>query len=260
MVISAMTKRFLHFILSLLLILNSGCIHTASHETHKLDLESDGSKLTEPTLVNDVKIESLIYTEEKLPLEDFFQGVTQGRFKQAFAKIDLKYYPSNANNKAVKELLSQGLVPVLVKVTNNRKQILKVSEKNFALQQGDKLLTPFDPYDLPNEFAHFSGEAFAANTFNVSVVVLTVIAFLAVSSPGSLNPWYCCARPKSAHSEKIVILNPLEKKIHVDYNRYIFHAQELLPGEFAQGVLFFKSNPSEFKSFQELQFQIETSP
>jgi len=219
-------------------IFNSGCIHTADHETKNIELPQTQEDLSVKNFGN-VEIRSAIYLPSKLPLSDFFSRVRRGELSEAFKKMDLNYRPSHSQNKALEDIVESGFIPVYVEIKNQGDESLSFDEKNFTIIDHQREIKAFYSESLPREFKKFSTSAAAANVVNTGIVivgfaaVLFAMIFIEKNSSGG-DPHL----PNTGGSSP-QIYNSTIKTTHVDYKNYLLSAATLKPGESKKGLLFF---------------------
>lgn len=228
---------------------STGCIHINSRETAKVEIDEDaaGNMLR----AGGLKIESLVYTPAKLPLEDFFARLSAGEFTQALREIDLRYQPSKTDNQALQELLAAGLVPVYVRVSNEGRKPVSYRESAFYLTDGASHYPPIASAELPHEFEHFSPVALGVNVYNTGVVVVGVAAMMCVlvltkgpSLGGFVDPFDAPRGSRKrddtgSNNQRSKIYNDTTKTTKVDYKDYLLTASTLPPNGSSKGLLFF---------------------
>lgn len=246
-----MKSLTLRIILILIFILNSSCIHLNSTEYRSVEIENTKAQHQETIIFEKLQIENLVYTESVYPLEEFLSKLLSGDFKEILNKIDLKYKPSNTDNKIILELIKEGLVPVYVNIKNTGPEPIKISEKNFYLSDGDVQIQALNFDRVPRSYERFNSKAVAANTYNISVVVIGTIVALAVlgiifrgaslpsgiGSGGSSKSKYSSGSVKGRDSE---ILNDTHKTTRIDYRDYLISEKTIESNESLQGLLFFR--------------------
>lgn len=249
------------FLLILVILFNSSCIHVASTEYASIDLENTKTRYEESLVVGSTKIDHLIYTESVYPLEKFLDRLIAGDFKEILKKIDLEYKPSNTDNKIILELIKEGLIPVYVSIQNNGVEPITISEKDFFLDDNNQTIQALSFRKIPHYYQRFSSDAIFANTINIGVVVVSTIVGLAalgivfkdvpianVSSGQKWNSRYdkSGARIREENSE---ILNEVRKTTQINYKKYLLSERVIEPNQSVQGLIFFKKEPTNQKIF-----------
>ena len=245
---------FTHFMLALMLVLDSSCIHLNSTENKSLNLENSKHSYQDTLNTDNLRIDNLIYTESVFPLEVFLKKLLAGDFNEALRKIDLNYKPSNVDNQIISELIKEGLVPVYVNIKNTGVESIKISEKNFYIYDLAMQTQALSSENMPKEFKRFNSKALVANVYNVGVAVVATIAALAVVSivfrgdvSGFAPKWDSKRRYSpniESKSSKSDILNKTEKTIHIDYRNYLISEQVIEPNNSLEGLLFFRFRPN----------------
>jgi len=243
-----MLRKSLVWSLSLIFVFDSGCIHTPTLE-HKMVQAPVPAVFFAEAKSGDLKTSSVVYLPSKLPLEDFFTRMGHGEFSAAFKKFDLNYRASNTNDEALRELIRNGFVPVYVLIENRGTTPMIISEKNFVLTDGVARMHAIAAHDVPIELTKFSPEAFAANTFNIGVVVVGMTALVVALAVIATNCQGNCysglsnldfhGPGSSSSSDDPPVLNDLTKITVIDYNSYLLSMKPLQPGEKAEGLLLF---------------------
>lgn len=243
-------KNFLICIsLTVVILINSSCIHTAAHINETVVLNQSDTGMNTVKL-NNLELKSYIYSQSKWPMEDFFKNMTQGEIATAFKKFDLKYQSANHQNHIINELLNDGFVPVYVKIKNQGEQPIHLNEKMFALKSDDRDFEPLIQDQIPRAFDRFNQKALAANIYNAATVTagiigfFVVIAVVAVSSNNQLNLADATSTGPSGSgsgSGNDAIFNSLNKKTHLDYKDYVLNEHTLRPNETIEKLLFFKT-------------------
>ncbi len=249
----AHSKKFFIWVISICLSFTLGCVHTKPSNTKYLKIE--GIEKVSPVVEIDsnLRLEHIIYNSSKLPLTDFFTRLTAGEFKDALTEIDIRYIPANSDNEILNELIKDGLVPAFVKVTNVSSAPIKLNEIHFYLQNGPIKYQAIHISEIPRTFKRFHPAAFAANVFNVTVVVMGyIIVALALSPLCSHN---CLmgsgSGPSASRSGDAETLNSIDKTTNIVYRDYLIQEMELSPGESIQGMLFFyNENKGDMRKFR----------
>ncbi|RZA26865.1 MAG: hypothetical protein EOP10_02155 [Proteobacteria bacterium] len=211
---------------------------------------------------NSLRIEHLIYSPAKLPLEDFFERLLAGEFKTSFQRINLLYKPATSDDKVLHELLSEGLIPVYVRMTNNDDKPYHFTEADFALDDGTHRLKAIPAADLPKALQTLHLEAVGANIYNTGVVVLAVAGIMAVmviaarGQVGSLGSGGDSGTAQPATK----IYNEITKTTYLDYENYLLTAKAIASGESGQGLLFFKATPNFDKGNIHFEFKDSSNP
>lgn len=240
--------------LSLIFILNSvACIHTESYEVKTIDSDSEKIKYTDSVSNKKLEIKSVIYSDDKFPLEEFFYELSMGRFKKSFKRARLSYKPSTTQNEILKNLLSSGLVPVYVSIKNVSLQEQKVQYSQFVLVEDENhKYSAFNPIMLPDQIKQFSPAAVTANVYNVTLVTTTalLIAILLAHSPGNLN----IPNSGGGLDSDFEIINKTEKTTRIDYRDYVIKSKTLKAQEEIRGLLFFNLESMQDTSDLKLDF------
>ncbi|RZA23600.1 MAG: hypothetical protein EOP10_12285 [Proteobacteria bacterium] len=98
--------------------LQSACIHTVSEERVSIEILALDKLGSTGASKDSLRIEHLVYTPSKLPLEDFFDRLMAGEFQESFRRINLLYTPATSDDKVLQNLLSVGMIPVYVRMEN----------------------------------------------------------------------------------------------------------------------------------------------
>lgn len=203
-------KRILSAILSASLLTTSSCIHVPSSETEKLQLHESDKAVGSPQVLNELEVRSQIVSP-------------------------------NTHSKLLKELMSQGLTPVYVKVHNNSSEPIRIEEKDFILVRGATLeMEPIANEGLPRAVHRFNPVAVAANVHNVTVTVLGifVIAAAIVAVPANGSP---DLRFYPTGHENMTVINSTTKTIYLSYQDGLLTSQVIAPGQSVEGLLFFEN-------------------
>lgn len=235
-------KIFLRVLTALLYFSTMGCIHTAKNEHQKLEVQEPSPNDFSAQLFGNLQMQTLIYDEGKLPLDDFFVRLKRGDYKKLFKKIHFDYKASNVNNKILQDLIDEGFIPVYVKIQNNGDKPIKIKEKDFALinTESNAKTLAFDSANLPKEFEHFSPKALAANIYNTGVVITGTVAVFAVMALAQGFQGYGGPFPGfGSAGEDNELYNSLQKTTTVNYQQYLISERTLKPGESVQGLLIF---------------------
>ena len=234
------THLFTRLFICVILILNASCIHTQSYVVKQMELEKDNKKLTNTLTFNKLQINSVIYSEGKFPLSDFFSKLARGDFEESFKHANLSYKPSNTSNEILRNLLSSGLVPVYVSIKNTSSSELKVSFNQFHITNGSDRYRAFNPEFLPREIKRFSPAAAAANVYNITITSasLFMVALLLASATSPYTPSY---DGHGMGNENSIVINKTEKTTRFDYKNYIINKKTLKPNEEIYGLLFFNT-------------------
>lgn len=253
----------MRMLLIVILFLNSSCIHLNATEYQTVAVEYSKAQHQETITFDKLQIENLVYTESVYPLEEFLSKLIAGDFKEVLDKIDLKYKPSNTDNKIILELIKEGLVPVYVNVKNNGPEPVKISEKNFYISDGVTQVPALSFENVPRSYKRFNSKAVVANTYNISVVVIGTVVALAVlgiifrhggfpsgiGSGGSSKTRYS----SGGMGDNDKIINTTQKTTLIDYRNYLISEQTIEPNQSVQGLLFFRHKAS--SSDLRLKFQ-----
>lgn len=243
------------------LLLNSSCIHTTSTESHFVSIKDSDKAPRNVSSINSVILEQIVYQPEQLPLEVFFRRLQGGEFVDAFKKINFNYKQSNTDNQMIREMLSDGLVPAYVRVKNTSEHPLMIKSTQFVLKVSDgKTESPaLDASEIPYQFSRFNPSAFAANVYNIGVVVIVTVAIILIlasaSNGGHMPSNFFPSESRHSHSDSEV-LNPIQKTTKLKYEDYLLNRIVLAPGAEIQGLLFFRLKPD----LQNIPSQIEFRP
>lgn len=237
-----MKKSALRLSVAVVLVLNLSCVHTRSHENAPVELSTQTTP-QKVVVYDDLKIESLLVTEDKWPAEDFFKNLQRGEMKVAFQRFDLRYKPANTDSKILRELVKDGFVPVVVRITNNGDHEKQISEKNFYLADGEQKYPALIFELIPREFERFNSAAVLANVYNVSLVTIGILGVVALMSLGTHGggplPSPIPGNSKSG-SEDSEILNSVWKKTHIEYRDLVLTDEKIAPKQTLERIVFFK--------------------
>ncbi|OFZ31740.1 MAG: hypothetical protein A2622_04000 [Bdellovibrionales bacterium RIFCSPHIGHO2_01_FULL_40_29] len=240
----------LKILLTVVLLLNSSCIHLNSTDHKSVELENSKPLYQETIIFEKLQIENFIYTESVYPLEKFLKELVAGDFNEVLSKIDFNYKPSNTDNKIILELIKEGLVPVYVNIKNTGSNTVKISEKNFYITDGVAQVQALSLENIPRSFKRFNSKSVAANAYNMSVVFVGTVAALVVlgiiSHGGTLpgDVWSGWGSKKHSSDGKNKILNDTDKTTQIDYKNYLISEQTIEPNKNLQGLLFFRYTPA----------------
>ncbi len=128
-----------------------------------------------------------------------------------------------------------------MKVTNVSSSPVKLNEIHFYLQNGPIKYQAIHISEIPRTIKRFHPAAFAANVFNVTVVVMaSIIVALALSPLCSHNcPMGFGSRSSASQSGDSEVLNSIDKTTNIVYQDYLIQEMELASGASIQGMLFF---------------------
>lgn len=235
-----MRSHFVSLFVALQFLITS-CIHTAKNENKNLEMQEPALTENSVQQFGDLQIQTFIYDDGKLPLEDFFSRLKRGDYKNMFRQIHLDYKPSNVKNQVLEDLIDQGFRPTYVRVRNTGPHARHITEKDFLWvhQDAKKNTRAFSSPSLPKEFGHFSPKALAANVYNTGVVVTGFAAYMAafiVVTAGKGGPTPGMFPEMLGDGE---VYNPVQKITTVNYQNYLLNEQILQPGQTAQGLLIF---------------------
>ena len=247
------------FLLILIFILNSSCVHLNSTDYQAVDLESSKVSNQQTITFDKLQIENLVYTENVYPLEESLRKLVAGDFDEVLNNIDFKYKPSNTDNKIILELLKEGLVPVYVNVKNTGSEPAKISEKNFYISGGAEHVQAMNLKNVPRSFKRFNAKAIAVNAYNISVVVVGTVVALAmlgiifkggsfpsgIGSGGSSKGRYSSSG--GGAQDKNTVINDTQITTKIDYRKYLISEQTIEPNQSIQGLLFFRVSPASSK-------------
>lgn len=243
-------KKWIYYFIISSIVFNTGCIHTSSF--HKESIELSDAKPNQNQYFEKIKVQSLIYTPEKLPLEDFFSRLKKGEFVNAFKKMDLNYESSNANNKALKKMIDRGYIPVYVEFLNEGAEPVTLSEKFFKLSDGSFQKSAIPQQELPNYFKNIDPNAIAANVFNTGAVIVGFAAMMAVFVMAKGGGEGGTGLPSSLNGE---VYNNIKHTTKIDYQDYLISEKTINPGEAQKGLLIFRLDESEEKENLKLIFE-----
>jgi hypothetical protein len=220
---------------------NLSCVHTLSKESQVVNANEVEKPLDAASVVGPFKLQSLVYTESKLPLEEFFRRLTAGEFKKAFTSLDLRYRASNTDNKIMRELISDGFVPAYVRVQNISDKTQEISEKQFSITNGPIRAQAIQAEHIPREFKRINGKALAANVLNVGTVVVgmaALVGVLVLLKPSQFEPSAGSGAGVGSDSNTKVF-NQTHLTTEIDYRDLVIRKKTLAPGEMAEGLLIF---------------------
>lgn len=227
----------MRFLICITLIFNTSCIHTKSNEIKQVELEKEKNTFTNTLLLKNLEIKSIVYSETKFPLSDFFNRLMEGEFKESIKQANLNFKPSNTENEIMHDLLGNGIVPAHVFIKNVSNNEIKLSFKQFYLSNGNERHVAFNPDYLPNEIKQFSPTAVAANVYNFTVVVTITFMIALLLSP--ISHYSSGPYGGGYHKKKDDIFNETDKTIRIDYKNYVISEKILRPGEETNGLIFF---------------------
>ncbi|MBL7672281.1 MAG: hypothetical protein JNM39_17510 [Bdellovibrionaceae bacterium] len=221
---------------------NQACIHVKSHERAAVHLpdEQGENQGVEMQKGDGFEIISILYRPSKLPLSDFFARMRKGEFQEAFRKIDLNYKQSNANDKAIIELVAHGYIPAYVQFKNTGSSSISFDEKNFSIVSESDQVKAFYADQLPYEFKSFNPTAAAANVYNIGVVtvgffaVVLAMAIVSTSAKGSAD------FPNLKGLNIGPVLNETDRTMNIEYKDFLIHNTQLNSRGTSKGLLFFK--------------------
>lgn len=264
-----MNKRLISLTLAASLLFHTSCIHTDS--TEKLSIEVLEIKKVNRQIpsTNKLRIEHLVYSPSKLPLEDFFERAMAGEFREAFKRINLSYKPATSDNKVLERLLDANIIPVYIRATNNEDKIEEMKVSDFTLDDGHLTLRAIHPDDLPTVLESYNVKALGANVYNTGVVliavagIMTAALFLAYSGQ---SPFPAFSEPfdsddpqddlSSGEPRKSRVFNETTKRSEIDYQHFLLKDRKLLPGKKARGLIFFDAGGNDGREFDKGKFKI----
>ncbi len=236
------SKLLLHFFIGLSLALTSACVHVSTSENKSLDLESPNFKQkSESKTQAPLKTEAIIYNQSKYPLSKFFKKLMAGELKDAIAKVDLNYVPSNSDNTILKELIDDGYVPVLVRIENPTSEAMQIDESSFTLNYNQGSYSAIPSGDVPREFKRLNPNAIAANIYNVSAIVVTGSVILLTAAAGNKGGYVEPTLFFEKDPIKSNVINNTMKTTHINYQNLLMSSRTLNPGKKTQGLLFFRN-------------------
>ncbi|MES2746621.1 MAG: hypothetical protein V4655_14405 [Bdellovibrionota bacterium] len=238
-----MQKRIICSLLLFSMTLQSACIHTVSEERVSIEILALDKLGSTGASKDSLRIEHLVYTPSKLPLEDFFDRLMAGEFQESFRRINLLYTPATSDDKVLQNLLSVGMIPVYVRMENKDTRPYIFNEGDFTLDDGAQRLKAIPAAQLPKALKKFHVGAVGANIYNTGVVVLVVAGIMAVMAIAARGQVGNIPTGNSlVNSEpETRIYNATTKTTHLDYKNYLLTARTIAPGESGQGLLFFRA-------------------
>lgn len=257
-----MRRHFSTLLLSVTLTLTA-CIHTKSRELIYLDLgkaDKLGSSAPATPTPSGLVISRLIYTQDKLPLEDFFRRLKNGEFREAIGDVNLGE-SGNTDNRLLRYLLDHGLVPVYVRIRNDGSVPQRLSETDFYLDAGKQHVRAMARESVPREFEKFHTEALAANVINVTTTIIVGVAVVLVLASALGNCHNCgdlfngidgSGRGSAGSSDSMI--NKTTFTTQIGYREHLLGPMLLEPGATVEGVLFFRMDPAGARNY-ELRFE-----
>ncbi|MBI4347779.1 MAG: hypothetical protein HY553_13060 [Elusimicrobia bacterium] len=242
-----------------LAMLLAGCISVKDQERHRVGPAAVPAENREDQLqrtsVGGVELRSFVYKPRLLPLEDFFKRIARGDLKEAIRRADLRYSPSNADDKALKTLLKHGIAPAYIDVANTGGAPVDLSRLRLALADSGSRFEPIPNDQLPKVFEEFNPKAAAANVYNTGAAIVGCAAALAVLAAGVVaggDPFggfgvlgVLGELPGFLDDE---VYNELKKTTHVEYDGLLWKPGVLAPGERARGLVFFRAGSADWTS------------
>jgi hypothetical protein len=237
-------KYWLSLFLCISLFFNGGCIHPSAIEDKSLNLSGTDKTPESRVAHSTLQIESIVYSQTKWPLTDFFERLMDGEFRDSIAKVDLRYTPSNTQNEILRELIDDGFIPVFVNIKNTSSIPIKISESQFYLESDSSHIPAIAADRVPRMFKRFSPEAVAASVYNVGVVVVTSAVLLAAlvaiaKDNNGFNQMYFGDMPALSGPQNSTVINDPEKTTKINYRNYLISKREIPPYSEVQGLLFF---------------------
>lgn len=244
--------------LLLAVVFLGACVHVEPPAPKTVDYRSADAQRLSPMMqeaaAGPLRLRSVVYKPGALPLGAFFGKLSRGELKSAFASVHFKYVPSNVDDEALRLLIKRGYVPVFVAVTNAGAAPVDARALRLSLSDASLDLAPIPNEDLPREFAGLDPKALAANTYNVTAVVVGTAVLigsvlgLCILAGQEHQPFAPGTGPDTTHiggagGDGLFgdVFNPVRVDTPVDYNGLLFSPGTLAPGETARGLLFFKA-------------------
>ncbi|MBI5200329.1 MAG: hypothetical protein HY925_01980 [Elusimicrobia bacterium] len=245
-------------VLLAILLLTNGCISVKDSERHRIASQSVYRKAAQESLretaAGGLAVRSFVYKPRLLPLEGFFKRFARGDFKEAFLRANLRYSPTNADDKALRALLNHGIAPALVEVSNKGAQPLDLSAVRLTLTDSRTTLEPIPNAELPKVFSDFNPKAAAANVYNTGAAVVGCAAALTVLAVGVIaggdlfgGAGTVGSLPELFDGE---VYNELKKTTEVDYDGLLWKPRTLAPGETARGLVFFRAGSADWTALR----------
>jgi hypothetical protein len=243
----------------------AGCISVRERETRAVDAAAMARRNLERQFsdarVGSLQVRSLVFKPRELPLSDFLAKIAHGDYRTALKVAHLRYAPSNIDDAAIRTLVREGFVPVLVEITNAGTAPADLRRVALALDDDGRSLEPIPNDSLPRLFEALNPKAMAANVYNTGAVVIGSVAVV-VTVAGTL--WAECMddRAKNSPLDLPYILddmlkafdgdlyNAATKTTIVDYSGLLWSAPTIPPGGAARGLLFFRKNDPDWEALR----------
>lgn len=232
---------FLKLSLAIIIFLNTGCIHLRTGESIKVELTEENGISKQST--ESYELRSMVYSEDKYPLEDFLKKLGRGDFENSLKNINLNYKPANTDNIIFKKLISNGYTPAYFSYQNKTNTDIKINYKQFALTDGQNSVAPLSPIVIPKKIEKFNTKALAANTYNVTITVTGVVLLvlmLAYLQVPNLN-----LHGVDYTQDDYKVLNPLDYTTRIDYQNFLLFERTIKPNESISGLIFFEKRKTD---------------
>ncbi len=241
--------------LAVLTAFSSGCISVRERERHRTAADAvPGAGALQRASTGEVEVRSFVYKPRLFPLEDFLKRFSRGDFKRAFRRANLRYNPSNADDKALRALLAHGIAPAYVEATNTGKESVDLSGLRLSLLDSSTQLEPIPNEGLPKAFEDFNPKAAAANVYNTGAAVVGCAAMLSMLAVGVVaggdplgGAGVLAELGSNLDGE---VYNALKMTTEVDYDGLLWKPVVLAPGEKARGLVFFKAGAADWTNLR----------
>jgi len=230
----------------------SACISVRERETKTVDAQKAARRLDgaySDQRVGTLQVRAFVYKPGEIPLGDFLKKLAHGDYRTALKAAHLRYAPSNINDDAVRTMVREGFVPVLVEVENAGTGPADLKRLALTLDDDGRTLEPLPNDALPRVFEAINPKALAANVYNTGAVV---VGSVAVAVTFAATVWAHLNDGRGAFEMPYALGNMLDafdgdlynaasKTTIVDYAGLLWSAPTLAPGAKARGLLFFRA-------------------
>jgi len=224
-------------------------------------------RLLTPEKIDALEVRSFVYEPAKFPLSDFFRRLERGDFSDALKSLKLSRTPSAIDSKALRLLIQEGFVPVLVDVANAGDVPFDASRLRFRLEIGAETLLPISNQNVPLELRRLDPKAPEAMAYNTGVLIVdaaelallvaavAALVVVAARGGGSISVPGSSAGARTPADQGCAGTDGLRdrcqpafkvsatKTVDVDASALLWSPRVLAPDEEARGLLFFRRAP-----------------
>lgn len=237
----------------------AACISVRERETKTVDAQKAARRLDgaySDRRVGTLHVRSFVYKPGEVPLGDFLKKLAHGDYRTALKAAHLRYAPSNINDDAVRTMVREGFIPVLVEVENAGTGPADLKRLALTLDDDGRTLEPLPNDSLPRVFEAINPKALAANVYNTGAVVagsVAVAVTFAVTvwahlqdNRGAFEMPYALGKMLDAFDGDLY--NAASKTTVVDYAGLLWSGPAVAPGAKARGLLFFRAQAPDWEA------------